>query len=65
MISTVTHYELRSELWLPETFVITLFEVILKMQAILLLEWMPYKFTPCYTNYEACVGFMGHVNTKL
>ena len=55
VISTVTYYALTSELWLPETFVITLsVKVVPEMQLILLLEWKSHKFTPCCTNYEAC-----------
>ena len=66
VISTVTYYALTSELWLPETFVITLsVKVVPEMQLILLLEWKSHKFTPCCTNYEVCVGFMRHVNTTL
>ena len=47
VISTVTCYVLATELWLPETFVITLFvKVVLEMQVILWLEWKIHKFTP-------------------
>ena len=54
-IYQVTCYALKNELWLPETFVITLFvKVVSEIQVILWLEWKPHKFTPCCTNYEAC-----------
>ena len=66
VISTVTCGVLATELWLPETFVITLFvKVVSEIQVILWLEWKIHKFTPCCTNYEACVGFMRHTNTML
>ena len=65
MISTVTFHALTTELWLPGTFVITLFvKVASEIQVILWLEWKPHRFTHCCTNYEACVGFMRHSNNK-
>ena len=66
MISIVTCYVVATELWLLETIVITLFvKVVSEIQVILWLEWKPHKYTPCYTNYEARVGFMRHTNTML
>ena len=54
-------FALTTELWLPETSVITLFvKVVSEIQVILWLEWKIHKFTPYCTNYEACVGFMRH-----
>ena len=47
VISTVTYYEV----WLPVTFVITLFVSSLKNASNLLLDWKPHKSTPCCTNY--------------
>ena len=64
VISTVTCYALTNELWLLETFVITLF-VKVEIQVISWFEWKIHKFTPYCTNYEACVGFMRHTNTML
>ena len=66
MISMVVYHVLATELWLSETFVITLFvKGVSEIQVILWLEWKIHKFPPCCTNYEACVGFMRHTNTVL
>ena len=65
-LSTETCYTLTTELWLPETFVITLFvRVVSEIQVILWFEWKPHKFISCCTNYEAYEGFMRHTNTML
>ena len=59
-------YLLATELWLPETFVIALFvKEVSEIQVILWHEWKIHKFTPCLTNYDACVEFMRHTNTML
>ena len=60
--NTHNYYSLTTELWLPETFVITLLvKVVLEIQAIHELSGsFSYKFTPCCTNYEVCMRCKYH-----